>query len=290
MRKETILSNYMNISRLSKYGGIIAIILILITPPILNWVLSRPAFCRIVGTDTDWLSFYGGYIGSVISCMVAFFILHQQLKNNHEENENNRRLQINTLQYEQEKQWLHEMRRACVNNVNSYNHNDVREVCNAFVLHPDFEYIFSKIKILIDRINQTDTAIGFAISNDNYNGNFIEFDHHRISFYKTYMSIIQDIQSAATFINKNALDIEKSTMILDNLSSEVKASIHTKIIEQHLSDVTEINQCLAIIVNKRAAALDSLYYNVRESSLKYIQQEQQRVNRIFIQNEEKTKK
>lgn len=284
------IGNYMNISCLSKYGGIIAIILLLITPPILNWALSRPAFCRIVGTDTDWLSFYGGYIGSAISSLVAFFILHQQLKNNHEENENNRQLQISTLQYEQEKQWLHEMRRACVNNVNSYNHNDVREVCNAFVLHPDFEYIFSKIKILIDRINQTDTAIGFAISNDNYNENFIEFDRQRILFYKTYISIIQDIQSTATLINKNALDIEKSIMILDELSFEVKTSIQTKIIEQHLSEVTEVNKCLAIIVNKRAASLDSLYHNVRETSLKYIQQEQQRVNRIFVQNEKETEK
>lgn len=182
------------------------------------------------------------------------------------------------------------MRRACVNNVNSYNHNDVREVCNAFVLHPDFEYIFSKIKILIDRINQTDTAIGFAISNDNYNENFIEFDRQRILFYKTYISIIQDIQSTATLINKNALDIEKSIMILDELSFEVKTSIQTKIIEQHLSEVTEVNKCLAIIVNKRAASLDSLYHNVRETSLKYIQQEQQRVNRIFVQNEKETEK
>lgn len=141
----------MNISRLSKYGGIIAIILILITPPILNWVLSRPAFCRIVGTDVDWLSFYGGYIGSVISSMVAFFILHQQLKNNHEENKRNRDIQRNIIRYQQEKERLDRLKLACTENVICYDVTPLYHIATTMISNPeqastDLDLLSNKMK------------------------------------------------------------------------------------------------------------------------------------------------
>lgn len=110
--------------------------MVLIAPVLLNFIILMPAFSPIVGKDTDWLSFHGSYIGSVIASLITLYVLYKQLQNNHEENEKtrrdnqainekNRQLQLDILKYEQEKQWLQEIRTACLNNIYSYNHNDV---------------------------------------------------------------------------------------------------------------------------------------------------------------------
>ena len=146
-----------------------AILIILITPVLLNFIILSPVFLTIIGGSSEWLSFHGSYIGSVIASMITLYVLYKQPKHNHEENEktrienqavneNNRQLQLNILKYEQEKQWLQEMRLACVNNIDSYNLNDIREICTAFTFH-DYEYISPKIKNIIDKLDYTDTTI-----------------------------------------------------------------------------------------------------------------------------------
>ena len=52
-----------------------AILIILILPVAINFALLVPAFSPIVGEDTDWLAFWGGYLGAIISAGVAFIIL-----------------------------------------------------------------------------------------------------------------------------------------------------------------------------------------------------------------------
>lgn len=64
----------------------------------------------IIKGEADWLSFTGGYIGVLLSTLVAFFILHKQLNQNHEENEYNRKLQLKAIKYEQELKMLENMK------------------------------------------------------------------------------------------------------------------------------------------------------------------------------------
>lgn len=83
-----------------------AIVIVLVLPICVNFILLIPAFSPIVGKDTDWLSFLGGYLGAIISAGVAFIILHIQRKENEEQNNSNRDLQINTLKYQLEQSRL----------------------------------------------------------------------------------------------------------------------------------------------------------------------------------------
>ena len=90
-----------------------AVLIILVLPIVINFLLMIPAFSPIVGEDTDWLAFWGGYLGAIISAAVAFIILYiqrkdneQQVKDTQAENETqnkaNRKLQLNILRYQQE--------------------------------------------------------------------------------------------------------------------------------------------------------------------------------------------
>ena len=85
---------------IKKYCWVFPFILLL--PFVINFILLIPAFSPIVGENTDWLSFWGGYLGAIISAGVAFAILHIQRKENEKQNDTNRNIQINTIKYQQE--------------------------------------------------------------------------------------------------------------------------------------------------------------------------------------------
>lgn len=69
----------------NKWWIIIIIILALITPVILNIIIgsTNPLdSIKVVGTEVDWLVFYGSYIGGVLSAVVAFMTMWQSSKHN----------------------------------------------------------------------------------------------------------------------------------------------------------------------------------------------------------------
>lgn len=69
----------------NKWWIIIIIILALITPVILNIIIgsTNPLdSIKVVGTEVDWLVFYGSYIGGVLSAAIAFITMWQSSKHN----------------------------------------------------------------------------------------------------------------------------------------------------------------------------------------------------------------
>mgnify|MGYP003293262511 CR=1 FL=1 len=78
---------------IKKYWWIL--ILIIILPTMVNLILVTPTPCSltIAGNNVDWLSFWGCYLGAIISTGSAFIILAVQYKQNHIENSKNRELQ-----------------------------------------------------------------------------------------------------------------------------------------------------------------------------------------------------
>lgn len=269
------------------------ILIILIVPILLNFIIMIPAFSSIVGEDTDWLSFHGSYIGSVITSLITLYVLYKQLQHNHEENENTRhenqtlnekkrQLQLKILRYEQEKQWLQEMRMACVNNTCSYNHNDVLEVCNYFQFSQNFNIILSKIKALMDRLAQTDTAVGFLMPMTNIDKFGEDFNTSKKTAYERYMQIIKDLQILAVFINNDYQIIQMTLSMSDfELSPKVKQFVETKIITPRLSNIEVINTELVSIAIQRSYVSKDIFEDMRDASLKYLKQQEERINKIL---------
>lgn len=270
------------------------ILIILIVPILLNFIIMIPAFSSIVGSDRDWLSFHGSYIGSVIASLITLYVLYKQLQHNHEENENtrhenqtlnekNRQLQLKILRYEQEKRWLQEMRMACENNIFSYNHNDVKEICNSFRFSPELNVILPKIKALMDRLAQTDTAVGFLMPMTNMDKSSTNFNTYKNSAYESYRQIIKDLQTLANFINNDYQTIQtKLSTPKFELSPEVKQSVETKIITPRLSNIKDINTQLGLIAIQRSSDSQVIFENMRDASLKYLKQQEERINKILI--------
>lgn len=267
-----------------------AILIILAVPISLNFIVLIPAFLPIVGGSVEWLSFHGSYIGSIIASLITLYVLYKQLQHNHEENERtrqenqivnekNRQLQLKILSYEQETQWLQEMRSACINNIDSYNVNDIREICTAFTFH-DYEYISPKIKNIIDKLDYTDTTICslLPIAGDKYTQTF---DEQRQRAYKEYMLMIQDIGILAIFLNKDYETIQVG-LPFAHLSSKVKTNVNVQIVVPGL-DKKYINARLASIALNRLSGERDIYESIRTASFNYLKKQQERINKILTE-------
>ena len=60
-------------------------IALLVVPPVLNWILRSPApfDTPVVGQPTDWLTFWGAYLGGILASIISFIVLYSTTKQNH---------------------------------------------------------------------------------------------------------------------------------------------------------------------------------------------------------------
>ena len=72
------------IKKILKKYWVISLMIALLTPIILNFILLIPAFTNIVGTETDWLEFWGTYL-SAIASFAMVFITWKTLEQNREQ-------------------------------------------------------------------------------------------------------------------------------------------------------------------------------------------------------------
>lgn len=141
------------------------ILAVVLAPLIINWLILWPAFFCFVGEDTDWLGFWGAYIGTILSSVIAFYVLHKQLEQNHAENRNNRELQISILEYQTKSQWLTELKSKMVDYYNAFSQNDITMLGDCFGSCDNKEYINKEIKRISDKMKIADFAKGLLFPN-----------------------------------------------------------------------------------------------------------------------------
>lgn len=147
------------------------ILAVVLAPLIINVLILWPAFFRFVGADTDWLGFWGAYIGTILSSVIAFYVLHKQLEQNHAENRNNRELQISILEYQTKSQWLTELKIKLAEYYKSFSSNDINAIADRILTKETNAIIQIKetrasLKQIIDSFNIADFSKGIMFSNE----------------------------------------------------------------------------------------------------------------------------
>ena len=167
-------------------------VIIIAAPIAVNCLLQVPSIMSIVGTDIDWLSFWGSYLGAIISALVAFLVLHRQLKQNHEENNSNRKLQIGIMKSEQAKSWLNELRTLLAKYLLSFNYDAIDKA--AFdIAHgsrknkPSFDF-----ETLANEKKQVDVSLRLFLSGC-AEPEMKEYRAALDGFSSEYLSLIEDL-------------------------------------------------------------------------------------------------
>lgn len=245
------------------------ILIIFGMPILLNFLVFMPTSQLCVGRLQDWMSFWGSYLGATISAIAAFIILYIQLKDNKLENGKNRQLQLNVFSYQQEVQWLSELRKVIVNHTCAYRDNDIKEIIN-LAYSSSFDSVLQKIKALFDTLALTDTALGLVIMENPRTMIGETYKKEQGQLYARFVSIIKDIQLLiCLYYNKIPISNEDSNK-LNNLM--VTMGINSATI-----DYKQFSKMAHQIVKP----LPDIFETIRKISKNCIKDERQRIDSLL---------
>lgn len=166
--------------------------LIVIAPIALNCMLQIPAFMSVIGTETDWLSFWSGYLGALISALVALLVLSRQLKQNHEQNQQNRDLQIALLKSEQERSWLNDLRSLFAQYIVSFDYAALEAAADEIIHGKRSKKPTTDFDAMLRRKQQVDASVRMYLSgvkDERINNYLLEIEH----FNNEYYGLVEDL-------------------------------------------------------------------------------------------------
>lgn len=190
---------------LKKYWWV-GVIIIFVVPIVL---------IQIVGNNTR-LTFLGNYWGSCISALVTLFVLSRTLRQNHEENENNRQKNAaenqsnrehssNLRLQEIELKWFEDLKLVCVKLYSAFNNDNV---IIASDLDPLDESFNERVTQLLIRMNEAYFNFQLVV---NYHKNIVNTAEARKiqHFVQEYLSLLSDMNSLFIY----------GSMLKDNLNN-----------------------------------------------------------------------
>ena len=242
---------------LKKYWWVL--IVAIVAPIILNFVLLCPAITPIVGNNVEWLSFWGGYLGAIISSSISFIILAIQYKQNHNENETNRQLQINILNYQQETQWLNSLRKACADFIISIDTNELKEI--SYKLQSSKEDVFLYTRIPCDRISKA--AVNLAMFSQSNVSGIQKINKATKLFYREYMDLVNDI----------AILLRNNNLPIFSFKEFIKNSQH---VTPYMKRIVEAEDISSLVGDKRI-----FISNCVVKRIEYVSLLRERANKIF---------
>lgn len=269
-----------------------AILIILILPVAINFALLVPAFSPIVGEDTDWLAFWGGYLGALVSAGVAFIILSVQFKQNQDENNTNRELQKNVLKHQLKTQWLADLKIKLIDYYNAFHYIDLYKVCVLMKDLKETDRVFCMKKIdncWSDKDNATKhLQMLFSSKTDEIENDFLKvLSEYDTVFYEIYSDLAWYCHLMSFEFLKNMTPVEYAKLETDKFkqTQNMKSSYRiVNIIEKYDYKIISCNEQ---IINERIAILEeydsaTLWGNIKA----LVGYEQKLIDNLLIDNKD----
>lgn len=259
------------------------LLIILIIPILINYILLLPAITPIVGNDTVWLSFWGSYLGAIISAAVAFVILAIQYRQNQKENIANRQLQVNTIKHQQELNQLHSLIKTSAKLISDTNPYKVIDVCNK-IGRTDINVI-ELFETLSLNIENCKSELELYINTDP------KIDNMKLAlnidgFVFDIKMALMDIKNIVVIFNNhhgnlNTTYLTDETMLCEYFLEQTRSIItQYENISKETLDYTDCRNIALTIVRE----ILEQQYNMRNNILDYIKQEQERIDKILTEN------
>lgn len=259
------------------------VLLFIAAPILLNYLLSVPAFTITVGTDTDWLSFWGGYLGAILSALVAFYVLSRQLAQNQEQNEANRKtnetenlfnrnLQIRIMEYQLGLNNLNQFKLACISCQEAYSYNNLCRIAN--LTHEDKYVPLTKIAEYMRIASSAKRGIDIIDFTDSQASR--EFLCLNCKLYHDYTEALLDLEVLVSCLNF------KEDSAIAGLTSDSHSSNKLKlIISKHLNEISSVgvNKTIDKMISERLDLIDpDSIEELWQKAFIFIREEQQRIS------------
>lgn len=280
---------------------------IFVLPIALNFVLLIPSFIAIVGDEIAWLSFWGGYLGAIVSTVAAFIILYIQRKDNESENEKNRNTnklqndlnrlenerlnranrqqQLNIMKYHQQSSWLDNFRDASLEYCRALNSNDFILISNMMWLYP--HDAFNIVKGIFDNIDKAQNKFAFVRKQDEESSDLAKYINERVLIYR---NALNDLQWIVLYYKSTVHELRCKKTFIEYL----------QFYENKNANINNILQISRSQVEYTAGCNNSKYFNdiflsiftgleknsieVQGKIYEYIKQEQDNINKLLTEN------
>lgn len=267
---------------------VIVIVFALVLPIGVNALYFIDTDYEILHKPSEWTTFWGSYLGAIISAGVAFIILHIQRKdnekdnndnreNNKTQNEANRQLQLNIMRYQQEIHWLDNFRSASLEYCHAFNNNDVVLVTNLMWENP--KDAFKILKTLYDKLGASEAHFSFLCKNDD-KGSILKSD-----VFKTHLlhqQLLDDIQWVVLYFTQES-PLSRNEVGFANFLKfkNYKLTINMTDIIQRIRTNNNWGDFFYKIYNTRVQEGRLYESDVKNRMYKYIKEEQERINNIL---------
>ena len=290
---------------IKKYWWIALVILLL--PITINFALLIPSFTAVVGDEIAWLSFWGGYLGAIISTAAAFIILYIQRKDNESENEKNRvdneaqnkqnreeneklnranrQLQLNIMKYHQQYHWLDEFRNASLKYSQALNNNNLVLISNMMWEHP--QDAFNIVKQLFDDLDTYHAKFAFTRKQNEESATLAQYIREKVELYRCSLN---DLQWIVLYFKAHAPQFRCKCNFIQYLQSYPDKRANTEHILQLAKMQTEQvisgnnHKYFNDISHTITTSVDGFAYDVQSKLYEYIKQEQNNIDKLLTEN------
>ena len=290
---------------IKKYWWITLVILLL--PITINFVLLIPSFTAVVGDEIAWLSFWGGYLGAIISTAAAFIILYIQRKDNESENEKNRvdnevqnkqnreeneklnranrQLQLNIMKYHQQSHWLDEFRNASLKYSQALNNNNLVLISNMMWEHP--QDAFNIVKQLFDDLDTYQAKFAFTRKQNEESATLAQYIREKAELYRCSLN---DLQWIVLYFKAHAPQFRCKCNFIQYLQFYPDKRANTEHILQLAKMQTEQvisgnnHKYFNDIFHTINTSVDGFAYDVQSKLYEYIKQEQNNIDKLLTEN------
>lgn len=282
----------------------IQILLIIATPLIINTLMVQPILFPITGDSSSWLSFWGSYIGAVLSSAIALYILYKQNQQNHTENIANRNLQLSVIKYNQELDKLRDLRTALVDFQASFDYMEITNIASKFIDGHFSEEERARLKYLVRDIDEKGFKATLLLDLMSSSNSVNEFNlvynkiYNRYGLilgdFSSFLDLMQDLpQSKAekrAYIEKQlnvweTYDKQQEEKVINKISGFTPPKSINEIIKSH-GNYENIEEEASYIVKERLLETiddSSLKENLKKCIQKILSEEQNRIYAILSQ-------
>lgn len=279
-------------------------LLIIVTPLIINTLMVLPMLFPITGDSSSWLDFWGSYIGALLSSAIALYILYKQNQQNHIENIANRNLQLSVIKYNQELDKLRDLRTALVDFQASFDYIEITNIASKFIdghfgeeermrlkhLTLDIDEKGFKATLLLDLMPKSNSVNKFnLIYNKIYNSYGLILDD-----FTSFLDLMQDLpQNKAEkkdYIEEQLkyceiYDKQQKEMVINKIPGFTPQKSISEIIKSH-GNYENIEEEASDIIKERLLETlgdSSLKENLKECIQNILSEEQNRIYAILSQ-------
>ena len=244
---------------------VVAIVIIIAIPFVLNALIQLPRFTEIVGGETDWLAFHGSYIGAIVGAGISFVIMYLTLKY-YQKADN----------YRDKMAWLDDFRRMCVDFISAFNVSNVISIIDELPI--DVSKSYKHCKEYMNQLMKEDVKLNLMVVDTEDKELMALYDDLR-NYQMLYRSMLLNVLKIVLCVLKTRNNTEQSRYVNCKFLMDVIESDELRGAFKGSADIQGLVSidCIHDVLSHWIIGFESIYKSMADCCVAYIGTKQREI-------------